>query len=249
MTIAARRYWLFIISFQRQKFVSGVQCSPFRTFFWEVKTNSRTLCFISGSKLLERRKALGLRPHAFICFSVFGTPVEALVLVFDISSYWLKSSYTKVKSYLEHLENLNDNILGLFSEKDCLNLMLMLICCCFYLVPPVFTKIPERVITVKEDSTASIVCEAFGFPPPVIQWSRAFSPLPQGRSVVVNGTLKISRFSLQDTGSYQCKAINKLGSVATTTTLYFKRKGERYELNKPLETGSGWLGSSWPLHF
>ena len=87
-----------------------------------------------------------------------------------------------------------------------------------------FTKIPDRVITVKEDSTASIVCEAFGFPPPIIQWSRAFSSLPQGRSVVVNGTLNISRFSLHDTGSYQCKATNKLGSVATTTTLYFKRK-------------------------
>ena len=29
-------------------------------------------------------KALGLRPRAFICFSVFGTPDETLALVFDI---------------------------------------------------------------------------------------------------------------------------------------------------------------------
>ena len=29
-------------------------------------------------------KALGLRPRAFICFSVFGTRDEALALVFDI---------------------------------------------------------------------------------------------------------------------------------------------------------------------
>ena len=33
---------------------------------------------------LETIKALGLRPRAFICFSVFGTPDETLALVFDI---------------------------------------------------------------------------------------------------------------------------------------------------------------------
>ena len=33
---------------------------------------------------LETIKALSLRPRAFICFSVFGTPNETLALVFDI---------------------------------------------------------------------------------------------------------------------------------------------------------------------
>ena len=37
-----------------------------------------------GSKHLETIKALGLRPRAFISFSVFGTPDETLALVFDI---------------------------------------------------------------------------------------------------------------------------------------------------------------------
>ena len=32
----------------------------------------------------KQMKALGLRPCAFICFSVFGTHDEALALVFDI---------------------------------------------------------------------------------------------------------------------------------------------------------------------
>ena len=40
--------------------------------------------FIRDSKHLETIKALGLRPRAFICFSVFGTPDETLALVFDI---------------------------------------------------------------------------------------------------------------------------------------------------------------------
>ena len=108
-----------------------------------------------------------------------------------------------------------------------------------------FTKIPDRVITVKEHSTASIVCQAFGFPQPVIQWSRAFSvPLPQGRSVVVNGTLQISRFSFEDIGSYQCKATNKLGLVTTITALHQFREGEKYKLNKLFENNSSWLGYS-----
>ena len=55
--------------------------------------------------------------------------------------------------------------------------------------------------------------------------------------MVVNGTLKISRFSPQDSGSYQCKATNKLGSVTTITTLNF-REGERNDLNKLFESDS-----------
>ena len=47
-------------------------------------SKTRASCFITGSKHLETIKALGLRPRAFICFSVFGTPDETLALVFDI---------------------------------------------------------------------------------------------------------------------------------------------------------------------
>ena len=41
-------------------------------------SKTRASCFIRGSKHLETIKALGLRPRAFICFSVFGTPDETL---------------------------------------------------------------------------------------------------------------------------------------------------------------------------
>ena len=47
-------------------------------------SKTRASCFIRGSKHLETIKALGLRPRAVICFSVFGTPDETLALVFDI---------------------------------------------------------------------------------------------------------------------------------------------------------------------
>ena len=41
-------------------------------------------CFIGVSKYLATIKALGLRPRAFICFSVFGYPNETLALVLEI---------------------------------------------------------------------------------------------------------------------------------------------------------------------
>ena len=47
-------------------------------------SKTRASCFIGDPKHLETIKELGLRPRAFICFSVFGTPDETLALVFDI---------------------------------------------------------------------------------------------------------------------------------------------------------------------
>ena len=54
------------------------------TLVWEAISKTRASCFIRGFKHLETIKVLGLRPRAFICFSVFGTPDETLALVFDI---------------------------------------------------------------------------------------------------------------------------------------------------------------------
>ena len=106
-------------------------------------------------------------------------------------------------------------------------------------VSPEFTKTPDRDIKVTANSLASISCQAFGFPSPTIVWSRGLVPLPQGRVTVINGTLNIFNFSLQDVGPYQCKATNKLGSVTTLTTLHYVNKGKNQL----------WIKASRPLHF
>ena len=59
-------------------------CISFYCIVSEITSKTRASGFIRGSKHLERIKALGLRPRAFICFSVSGTPDETLALVFDI---------------------------------------------------------------------------------------------------------------------------------------------------------------------
>ena len=81
-----------------------------------------------------------------------------------------------------------------------------------------------------------VTCQAFGFPPPVIQWSRAFTALPKGRSSVNNGTLSIKDFSPEDTGTYVCTATNKLGTTRTLAALGVH--------TYTLETGKGYLNGT-----
>ena len=95
----------------------------------------------------------------------------------------------------------------------------------FSSAPPRFTKTPNRVITVNRGTNVSASCQAFGFPWPKIVWSRGLVPLPQGRTSVRNGTLDISHFDPKDSGTYQCTASNKLGSVSALTTLYYIHVG------------------------
>ena len=91
--------------------------------------------------------------------------------------------------------------------------------CSWVLVPPKLTKIPDRSYTIYEGATAELSCEAFGFPPPTIAWTRPLFALPKERSSVSHGTLRIEDFRPGDTGTYMCTATNKLGSVKTLTAL------------------------------
>lgn len=93
-----------------------------------------------------------------------------------------------------------------------------------YTVGTRLTKVPERFLVVKEESVASLSCEAFSYPPSVITWKRPVATLPKGRSSVINGTLTIQNFSVGDTGTYICTAANKLGLATAWTTLGFQRK-------------------------
>lgn len=99
------------------------------------------------------------------------------------------------------------------------------------LVPPEFTKRPDRFLRVMGKSDASIPCRAFGFPPPTIVWSRGLLSLPKGRTSVTNHNLTISNFSPEDAGVYQCKAGNKLGIISALTTLNYVPPGQEQIVN------------------
>ena len=87
------------------------------------------------------------------------------------------------------------------------------------LVPPHLTKMPDRSHAFNEGVIVELKCEAFGVPPPVIQWSRPLFAFSKGRTSVNNGSLSIQDFRHEDTGTYMCTATNKLGSTRSPTAL------------------------------
>ncbi|KAM9343546.1 basement membrane-specific heparan sulfate proteoglycan core protein [Pholidichthys leucotaenia] len=83
-------------------------------------------------------------------------------------------------------------------------------------VPRAF--VPEPLMIVVEGQTATLRCEAHGFPSPTITWTKLRSPLPW-RHKVVNNSLVIPNVGRQDSGEYVCSAINNMGTSEVTITL------------------------------
>ncbi|XP_044068676.1 basement membrane-specific heparan sulfate proteoglycan core protein isoform X9 [Siniperca chuatsi] len=73
-------------------------------------------------------------------------------------------------------------------------------------------SVPEPLMVLVEGQTATLHCEAHGFPPPTITWSKLRSPLPW-RHKVVNNSLVLPNVGRQDSGQYICSAINNIGTT------------------------------------
>ncbi|KAJ3585960.1 hypothetical protein NHX12_012366, partial [Muraenolepis orangiensis] len=79
-------------------------------------------------------------------------------------------------------------------------------------------SVPEPLMIVEEGQTATLRCNAHGFPTPRISWSKLRSPLPW-RHTVVNGSLVLPSVGRQDSGEYICNATNHLGVSEVIVTL------------------------------
>ena len=88
------------------------------------------------------------------------------------------------------------------------------------------TVSPFNDTIIREGNTATITCEAFGYPPPTIVWSRLDGslsdrvfvndsvsiPTGYGNVTRVSVNLIILTTSREDTGKYMCSASNEIGS-------------------------------------
>ena len=86
--------------------------------------------------------------------------------------------------------------------------------------------IPLYNTTIREGNTTTITCEAFGYSPPTIVWSKADGnlsdrvsvsdsvsvPTGNGNVTRVSVNLTITNASREDTGVYTCLANNSIGS-------------------------------------
>uniref|UniRef100_A0A665UZW2 Heparan sulfate proteoglycan 2 n=1 Tax=Echeneis naucrates TaxID=173247 RepID=A0A665UZW2_ECHNA len=79
-------------------------------------------------------------------------------------------------------------------------------------------SVPEPLMIVVEGQTATLRCDAHGFPSPTISWSKLRSPLPW-RHKVVNNSLVLPNVGRQDSGEYICSATNNMGTTEVTIML------------------------------
>ncbi len=77
-------------------------------------------------------------------------------------------------------------------------------------------------VTVEVGQNVSLVCQATGQPKPTVTWRKVFSPLPIGKTTVLDGILTIRNVTKGDGGEYVCGANNLLGkdsAVAQVTVI------------------------------
>ena len=88
------------------------------------------------------------------------------------------------------------------------------------------TLSPLNNTIIGEENTTTITCEALGYPPPTVEWSRTNGTLsdrvsvsdsvsvPTGYGIVtrLSVNLTITNASREDTGVYMCSANNSVGN-------------------------------------
>ncbi|XDV46077.1 hypothetical protein PO909_014036, partial [Leuciscus waleckii] len=72
-------------------------------------------------------------------------------------------------------------------------------------------SVREPLTVVVEGSTATLHCDAHGFPKPTITWSKERSTLPW-RHKIVDNSLVLPNVGRQDSGQYVCNATNHMGT-------------------------------------
>lgn len=89
-------------------------------------------------------------------------------------------------------------------------------------VPPRFIKAPEIYHMGYETWETTLSCKIFAYPPPKIEWTRSFRPLPVDRHVVAGKDLVIKDTRQEDKGPYMCRGENHLGHVYALIVLVVK---------------------------
>uniref|UniRef100_A0A493SZG1 Ig-like domain-containing protein n=3 Tax=Anas TaxID=8835 RepID=A0A493SZG1_ANAPP len=92
--------------------------------------------------------------------------------------------------------------------------------------PPVFSKVPSPVDTLK-GSDIILQCEIAGTPPFEVAWFKDRRQVRSSKKFKVTAkhsiaSLHILNLESQDTGEYQCKAMNEVGSDTCTCPVKFK---------------------------
>ena len=93
--------------------------------------------------------------------------------------------------------------------------------------PPRFPITPSEQLVGFLKKVTILQCGVVGYPAPEVKWNRSpLSPLPQGRSTMINSSLYINNTEDGDGGLYICTATNKHGMIIHGTFLKVESVGK-----------------------
>ena len=93
-------------------------------------------------------------------------------------------------------------------------------------VPTKFTTEPKSSVIAYKSWNTILKCDIFGYPIPVIRWTRSRKQLPVSRHIIDGNTLTIKNTTKDDGGAYVCQGANELGSVMAVIWIIVKDVGK-----------------------
>ena len=94
-----------------------------------------------------------------------------------------------------------------------------------FAVPAKFVSEPKKSITAFKSWDTVLKCDIFGYPAPVIKWTRTHNQVLTNRHVIAGNKLTIENTTEDDDGAYLCEGANNLGSVLSVTWIIVKDAG------------------------
>lgn len=95
-----------------------------------------------------------------------------------------------------------------------------------FAVPTKFMTKPKKSVTAYKSWDTILKCDIFGYPFPVVTWTRSLKELPANRHVIDGNVLTIRNTTVDDDGAYVCQGANELGSVMAVTWVVVKDVGK-----------------------
>ena len=93
---------------------------------------------------------------------------------------------------------------------------------------------PKKSVTAYKSWDTVLKCDIFGYPFPVITWSRPLKRLPINRHVTDGNKLTIKDTREDDDCAYVCQGANEFGSVMGVIWIIVKDVGRRSRIKNEL---------------
>ena len=86
--------------------------------------------------------------------------------------------------------------------------------------------VPKSSLTAYRTWDTTLKCDIFGYPTPVIAWTRSHKKLQANRHVISGNTLTIKNTTEDDDGAYICQGANQLNNVIASIWVIVKDVGK-----------------------